>query len=229
VVDGRRLERRAALLVDATGRSASPARHLAGHRLVYDRLIGLVGFVPAGGHTSDCRTLIEAVEWGWWYSAPLPDGRQIGAFMTDADLLPTGADSCVAFWRDQLQQSAHVRARVGHGACSASPHVVAACSARSPIAAGDDWIAVGDAAAAFDPLSSQGVSWALESGVEAARAINACLHGDRHAIDEYARWVAAEFATYIRIRSEYYLRERRWPRSSFWARRHEKSIVWVDG
>ena len=48
VVDGQRLERRAALLVDATGRSASPARRLAGHRIVYDRLVGLVGFTSAG-------------------------------------------------------------------------------------------------------------------------------------------------------------------------------------
>jgi hypothetical protein len=55
-------ERRAALLVDATGRSASPARHLASHHIVYDRLIGLVGFMSGGGHTSDRRTLIEAIE-----------------------------------------------------------------------------------------------------------------------------------------------------------------------
>jgi 2-polyprenyl-6-methoxyphenol hydroxylase-like FAD-dependent oxidoreductase len=116
VVAAQQLERRAALLVDATGRSASPARHLAGHRIVCDRLVGLVGFVSGGGHTRDRRTLIEAVEFGWWYSAPLPDTRQVAAFMTDADLLPTGQAARAAFWRDQLERSRHIRARIGDGA-----------------------------------------------------------------------------------------------------------------
>ena len=206
-------------MVDATGRSASPVRHLAGHRLVYDRLVGLVGFVLGGNHSSDRRTLIEAVEHGWWYSAPLPDGRQVAAFMTDADLLPAGPTARAAFWRDQLRQSAHTRARIGRDAFAASPRVVAASSSRAPVVAGDDWIAVGDAAAAFDPLSSQGVAWALESGLMAAQAIDGQLRGQRHALGRYARQVAAEFAVYLAMRTEYYGRERRWPDSPFWRRR----------
>ena len=31
-------------------------------------------------------TVVEAVEDGWWYTAPLPDGRRVLAFFTDADL-----------------------------------------------------------------------------------------------------------------------------------------------
>lgn len=88
--DGQRVERAARMLVDATGRCASPVRHLVGHRLVYDRLVGLVGFTCGQSYASDRRTLIEAVEGGWWYSSPLPNGGQIGAFMTDGDLLPIG-------------------------------------------------------------------------------------------------------------------------------------------
>ena len=78
------------MLIDATGRCASPVRHLVGPRLVYDRLVGLAAFTGAHGSAGDRRTVIEAVEDGWWYCSPLPDGSQIGAFMTDGDLLPTG-------------------------------------------------------------------------------------------------------------------------------------------
>ena len=83
----------ARILVDATGRSASPARQLAGHRIVFDRLVGLVGVIPAcaASRCPDRRTLVEAVETGWWYTAPLPDGRRIAAFMTDGDLVPSSA------------------------------------------------------------------------------------------------------------------------------------------
>jgi hypothetical protein len=47
-----------------------------GHRLVYDRLVGLVGFILEDGPTSDRRAHIEAVEQGWWYSPfQRPAGR----------------------------------------------------------------------------------------------------------------------------------------------------------
>ena len=84
-------------------------------------------------------------------------------------------------------------------------------------------MAVGDAAAAFDPISQQGVTWALESGLEAARAIDAHLSGDLRALDRYADWVESEFASYLQIRDEYYAQERRWPESTFWRRRHARN------
>ncbi len=124
----RRLERRAALLVDATGRSTSPARRLGGHRIVYDRLVGLVGFIAAADPPGDRRTVIEAVPSGWWYSAPLPDGQHVAAFMTDADLIPAGHAARSIFWQDQLRQSLHIRARLGEAANNTYARVVTACS-----------------------------------------------------------------------------------------------------
>jgi flavin-dependent dehydrogenase len=220
VVDGQRLERQAALLVDATGRSASPARRLGGHRIVYDRLVGLVGFVPGSNLTGDRRALIEAVECGWWYSALLPDGRQVGAFMTDADLLPAGQAARSAFWHHQLQQAPHVQTRLGRGATSNCARGITACTSRSSIVAADGWIAVGDAVAAFDPLSSKGIAWALESGLMAAEAIDGRIRGHPNALGLYSRHVDSEFSQYLAMRAEYYGGERRWPGSRFWRRRH---------
>jgi flavin-dependent dehydrogenase len=216
----RRVERLAPMLVDAAGRSASPARHLAGRRIVSDRLVGLVGFTGAEGYAGDRRTVIEAVECGWWYSAPLPDGNQVAVFMSDGDLLPAGQAARAAFWQDQLWQSTHARARIGASASDTNPRVVAACSARSPVVAGGNWLAVGDAAAAFDPLSSQGLAWALESGLMAAAAIDEHLRGDQTALPAYASQVESEFIQYLEMRAHYYGRERRWPDSTFWQRRH---------
>ena len=59
---------------------------------------------------------------------------------------------------------------------------------------------VGDAAAAFDPLSSQGVTWALASGLAAAKSIDGELRGRRHALHDYARQVEAEFSIYLERR-----------------------------
>eukprot|EP00479_Gromia_sphaerica_P013930 TRINITY_DN8021_c0_g1_i1.p1 TRINITY_DN8021_c0_g1~~TRINITY_DN8021_c0_g1_i1.p1 ORF type:complete len:60 (-),score=20.65 TRINITY_DN8021_c0_g1_i1:65-244(-) len=42
------------------------------------------------------------------------------------------------------------------------------------------WIAVGDAAMSFDPLSSQGMVTALESGVKCGQALSGCLETKEH-------------------------------------------------
>jgi flavin-dependent dehydrogenase len=221
VVSGVALTVHARILVDATGRAASPARRLAGHRVVHDRLVGLVGITSPrrAVRCPERRTLIEAVETGWWYSAPLPDGRRMAAFMTDGDLVPAGEDSRARFLGTQLERAEHARAVLGDGPFEEAPWVAAASSSGPVKAAGRGWLAVGDAAASFDPLSQQGVTWALESGLEAARAIEAHLRGCAGAFDRYARWVGDELASYLRIRAFYYDQERRWPDARFWCRR----------
>ena len=89
---GNKSSARAAILVDATGRSSSIASRFGGRRIVYDRLVALVGLFQERSATaaSDQRTIVETVECGWWYTAPLPRGLRIAAFLTDADLVPVG-------------------------------------------------------------------------------------------------------------------------------------------
>jgi flavin-dependent dehydrogenase len=221
LVDGWPLEIRAAALVDATGRSAAPARRLGSRRLVHDRLVGLWRSFPAlgDGPGLDRRTWVEAVACGWWYSALLPDGRQVAALMTDADLLPAGAIARRTFWRRWLRQAPHTQARLGPDTTDIGLRIVSAWSARLDKMAGPRWLAVGDAAMAFDPLSAQGVMWALESGQAAARALDASLRGDVQAIGDYARQGEADYAAYLRDRGAVYGREHRWPDSPFWRRR----------
>lgn len=220
-----RLVRRANFLVDATGRHASPARMLQGNRIVHDQLVGLVDLIPArlAAHCPDRRTLVEAIEAGWWYTSPLPDGRRIAALMTDGDLIPRGRRARISFWVEHLMRARHTRACVACAPFGAAPQVVSASSSHAAAPVGLNWLAVGDAAASFDPLSQQGVIWALESGLEASRAINARYQGDRLALERYARWVEHEFSTYLEDRDEYYGRERRWPESAFWRRRQGKA------
>jgi flavin-dependent dehydrogenase len=86
---------------------------------------------------------------------------------------------------------------------------------------GDDWLAVGDAASRFDPLSSQGIVKALRSGIFASYAIgDLLLNGDKSGLRRYQRFVAEEFKSYAQTRLKYYRQEQRWPNSEFWRRRH---------
>jgi hypothetical protein len=84
---------------------------------------------------------------------------------------------------------------------------------------GDAWIAVGDAASAFDPLSSAGVVKALYSGKLGAFAVLDLLRGVPSGLVRYRQYVEREYAEYLTTRSQFYGRERRWRDSPFWSRR----------
>jgi flavin-dependent dehydrogenase len=220
-VDGEQsAELSARFVVDASGRGSRVARGQGARRRTHDRLVALVAFLAAADEapTDDATTLVEAVTDGWWYSARLPDGRLACAFMTDPDLLrQTDAES----WNARLERSVHTRARV-EGSCHAlraRPRVAAAGSAilDPPVAPG--WIAAGDAAAAYDPLSGHGIAAAIASGCDAGDAALGILASGRSAADAYAHRVRDGFARYLDARRAYYGLERRWADSAFWRRR----------
>jgi flavin-dependent dehydrogenase len=224
VSDGERDHLLATFLVDSTGRACVSARWQGAERISYDRLVGLVGYFSArsAGRERDHQTLIEAAEDGWWYSACLPDSRLAVAYMTDADLIPKGRVPVSGHWRNRLDQAPHTRSRMSGCASETGLRPVAANSYRLDLIAEDNWLAAGDAATAFDPLSSQGICHALKSGLLAARAIEDSLLGDQTALDEYARETHRSFDKYLSTRAVYYGREQRWSSSAFWRRRQDE-------
>ena len=85
--------------------------------------------------------------------------------------------------------------------------------------AGPGWLAVGDSALSFDPLSSQGLLTALYTGLRAGQAADRLLDGDDGPLEEYARRLEAIHDAYRRHRAAYYAAERRWADRTFWLRR----------
>src|SRR5262249_8825839 len=88
---------------------------------------------------------------------------------------------------------------------------------------GDGWIAAGDAAASYDPLSSSGIPRALDSGIHAALAIHDFLKHERTAaLNAYDANLKRSFETYLATQSAYYKMEGRWPQALFWRRRQRE-------
>lgn len=217
-----RREVSARFVVDATGRTSHVARNLGARREIHDRLVALIAFLePESGLEPAGGTLLEAVADGWWYTARLPDQRVACAFVTDADLLRGSGGRSVAAWQARLARSTHTRARVGPTGWppAVSPFVVPAGSAIVNPVAGQRWVAVGDAAAAYDPLTSHGIAAALAGGWDAAAVALATLEGDPAAAHGYAHRLRRGFIGYLEDRAAYYEMEERWPDSPFWRRR----------
>ncbi len=232
IADGTELRRlRASFIVDATGRAASVTRRQGATREPRDSLIGLVGFLSSDlrPEPSEFYTLLEATDIGWWYSARLRDRRLVAAFMTDSDLIPRNRGLLPELWHRLLRKTVHTGRRLEGLTLEVGLHLVAANTAKLDHVFGDGWMAAGDAALSFDPLSSQGICHALESGILGGQAIARHLAGDETALPQYADSLEETYREYLRSRARYYSREQRWPESLFWQRRHVSERAWAGG
>lgn len=220
-VDTNAMTIRASLIIDAAGRAAPIARRLGAQTRVDDRLV--CGFVYGRAERRGSRgwTFVEATQDGWWYTAPMPDDRRVLAFHTDSDL-PAAR---IARDRDALLESARTVRELSSWLDDAgfvadeSSGFTAAHSATLEPCAGDGFLATGDAALAFDPLSSQGLLNALFTGLAAAEAADSHLRGDNDALSRYRDTISGIAAAYRRHLSTFYGMEQRWPDAPFWKRR----------
>ena len=214
-------------LIDATGRRSAVARRVGGNRLRDDALVAFYARFRAPADTDrDSRTVVESDPDGWWYTALVPSGERVVAFITDADLVDRATLLSTKGFVQRLEACRYVRGLLsGHGyKAVGAVRGADAGTARLDRVAGDGWVAVGDAAVSFDPLSSQGILTALFTGLRAGRAINRALAGDAVGFEEYARRVDEIDRAYRRHRDAYYAAEGRWLDRPFWYRRHVDSV-----
>jgi flavin-dependent dehydrogenase len=206
-------ELEASFVVDATGRSASVARQLGAAPLACDSLVALQArLTPAAA--PERAILVESTANGFWYSAPAADGSLAAVYFTDAQRLPRTAAG--ALWRSALAESRHTRERTRDCRACEAVFVRTARSQRLDRAAGDGWLAVGDAAMAWDPLSSSGLTHAI---LGASHAAAAAISDDRaQACEAYVDRVRREFAAYLVTRARIY-GDVRAHTGSFWQRR----------
>lgn len=224
----------ARVVVDASGRAARVARLLRVRRVRYDRLLGALSYLPSRpaqsppAHELESTTVVEAVPGGWWYSLGLPNQQLVVAFMTDADLLD---ETLRRPWQPEdlpLTYAPTTAERLRATGCPQpwpAPLIRPASVGRLRSVAGPDWLAVGEAAVCFDPLSSYGIEAALGAGFYAGAAISEQLGGRRDAWSAYAELIDHTFAQYLIACHDRYGLERRWSTATFWRRRHRVGVM----
>jgi flavin-dependent dehydrogenase len=215
--DGAELSAR--FVVDATGRRAAFARRMGARSFVLDRLAGFARFF-AMENEPRLGTLIEAFPEGWWYTA-LAGGHRIVTCMTDSDIAQRLLLSEQDSWLRLLAETCWISSSVSSGSLNGAYMTRIASSQRIDPVCGEGWLAVGDSASAFDPLSSQGIVKSLRSGVFASYAIADWLKADTRGLARYEQFVRREFVGYRRAHAKYCAREGRWPDSCFWRRRQQ--------
>jgi flavin-dependent dehydrogenase len=92
---------------------------------------------------------------------------------------------------------------------------------------GPGWVAAGDAASTFDPLSSAGILKALRWGKIASFAAIDHFTGNAYC-ERYESLLQAEYRSYLATRQHFYQMEQRWPQSKFWRRRAQPASALAD-
>lgn len=200
----------ARFVIDASGASSRFARSQGVSRMAEDHLLAGFAYFRRPSEWQDNTSLIEAVEDGWWYSAPIPGDRLVAMFLTQ----PSNWN---ASWDHQLKLAPHTKDRIDacHARVSAG-RFIAASSGILDRATGAAWAAVGDAAMIYDPISAQGITAALAGGMDGAKSAHAWLNGDLDAPGVYENRIQSAWHSYQAARVTLYAQEKRWKSSRFW-------------
>ncbi len=184
---------KAKYIVDATGRKASVCRHLGISPTVLDEWFGL--WFHAEGKAPK-QIFVESTDQGWWYAAPFGEEQITMMFFTRKERIPHKT-LISTFLQQQFQQTTQlsktfsipvlqptdVQIRPSGTACLDKPY-------------GTHWLAVGDAAYAYDPISSFGITSALAGGYYAGHALADTLDGKSDALEVYRYVMENAFGGY---------------------------------
>ncbi|MDB5034509.1 MAG: oxidoreductase [Chlorobi bacterium] len=211
-------------LIDAAGRGSRIASAIGVERRHEDRLVAFHARFRGAGEVTDrdSRTLIESVAEGWFHTALLPGGERVVTLFTDADAPWLNRIKEAAGFLEAINRTEHLSRMLNDYGYRITGRLRSADARSSRLDRfyGDGWMAVGDAAVAFDPLSSQGILFAIYSGLKAGEAlVNYSGDDGDDALNGYASAVGGVYDSFLEHRLSYYHMEQRWPGSPFWMAR----------
>ena len=223
--NGRTIDHSATIMVDASGRRAALGAFLGVTRRRCDMLVAIATVVPDAAPGLGTLSLIEAVPEGWWYAAALPSGAALVSLMTDHDLARSGGGlRCPEAFSAAWAATHELARRVPPTKMAGNISIFPAHTQFVEHAAGPGWLSIGDALLALDPLTSSGITGAMEDACAAAETICSWLGstraGDRSvAAAAHARRATHTLRRYMAERHRLYAAECRWADRPFWQRR----------
>jgi len=172
---------------------------------------------------------VESIEQGWVWMARQADGCCYWQLTVDvASAALPGKAQLLDYCRERRRTSALATAFFADGPESdVHLHARSSTAILCPQVCGDNWIRVGDAAMAVDPLSGNGIFQSLSSALQAPVVINTLLRApERAALAQqfHRQRVEQLFLRFARIGRDFYADEQRWQDQPFWKARRQ----WPD-
>ncbi|PHR31220.1 MAG: dehydrogenase [Fluviicola sp.] len=202
-------------IVDATGRKASVCSHLGIKKQAIDSQFA-VTFKALLNEQIAHKICVEATENGWWYAAPQQGKELMIMFFTLKQLIPNKSE-VADFLKKELDSSLHLSKLLQTAKLDLTHVKIMPCgTSRLDTAYGENWLAVGDAACSYDPISSYGITSALGSGLYAGHALTDALANKKDAMLTYQFIMETTFQEYMERLMVHYDLEKRWAKSVYW-------------
>lgn len=210
-------------IVDARGRAA-PSAHVT--RRKGPQTVSLLQ--PWQGPTIHPCSAVESFADGWAWMATQSDGRRYLQLTLDATSSRLPARKHLNQWFKQELGSLQKASPFIEGAEPiGEPYGRTSTAVLCKSNIEDNWIRVGDAAMAVDPLSGNGMFQALSSALQAPAVINTILqYPERAELAKqfYEARIETLFYRFARIGRDFYHSETQWSERSFWQSRRK----WPD-
>lgn len=203
------------VVVEATGGNSILARQLGITRIHADQLISYTGNIKAMELFAFHRaTLTEAFQSGWGLVSKLTDAVVAFSLFTIRYPSIPSLTKNPTFWKGNLRETTCLK----HFFSKNKEIMLAGKAANSSMlteTCGENWLAIGDAALAFDPLCSHGVTIAIYAAELAKKFINKrCLSMGYH------QSLKQIYQAYLQQRQQIYRAEQRWQTSPLWQISH---------
>ncbi|MFY0728171.1 tryptophan 7-halogenase [Pseudomonas sp. NFX15] len=181
------------------------------------------------GKPGSTASAVESLEDGWTWMARRADGQCYWQWTVDvASAELPGKAMLLDYCRQRRQASRLAEAFfAGEEEADLQLHARSSTAILSPRVCGDNWIRVGDAAMAVDPLSGNGIFQSLSSALQAPAVINTLLcKPERAALAQrfHEQRVEQLFLRFARVGRDFYADEQRWLDQPFWQARRN----WPD-
>ncbi|MDY8135676.1 NAD(P)/FAD-dependent oxidoreductase [Aquimarina sp. 2201CG5-10] len=205
-------------VVDATGKKASVCRHFGVVKKVWDEQFALISEIDLP-YDAEQQIFIEATSNGWWYIAPLHKNRVSMMFFTLKELLPK-KDNIKSFLKTEFETTIHLSSLFKETIFrNEQIKIMPAGTSNLEIPYGKHWMAVGDAAFSYDPISSYGITSALASGYYGGHALADTCLGKDNAFFAYRYITENAFEAYQNKLIAHYTTEKRWKNNLYWKKR----------
>lgn len=207
-------------MIDATGRNRALLHALEIPIHSYDSIMAFSCHQPRFEHPNLVHDVYtESFEDGWGIVSGLNESQQVMSLFTHKNTALHKSLKDYSHWKSILSNTIYLKDFLGQE----TPSIIAGGNANSSAPenfSGANWLAIGDAAMAFDPLSSHGITNAIYTAKKAADAISGSL-----AFKDYHHNLNEIYKTYLKTKNSLYQREQRWPESAFWKYFHNENIM----
>ena len=212
----------ARFVIDASGRARAFTKQLGIKSQQLDKMVASCCHIENTNQDFSGVAHIASDVTGWWYYAKYSNSRGSLCYFSDSDLdLPTTPEDLLKqaqnqpYLTDIIAQSKPVLNTFKR--CPAYSSALQQCI-------GDNWLAIGDAAVSFDPLSSYGMTSALSGAFYASQAILRHFKGDVEHLQTYQTLIQRNYLSYL-VRREQEYRKIPADKSLFWQRRHSSKTI----